>query len=323
MRVIQERDGSNTPTVSYTRGNDLSVSLEGAGGIGGLLARSSGYSSGNWTSHADYYADGNGNITSLIDTNQSIVASYRYDPFGNIISKSGTLADANIYRFSSKEVHVTSGMYYYGFRFYDPNLQRWINRDPIEELGGWNLFAYTGNDSVNGIDLMGLCDWRMEEGHGGNHIQNGNLRWDAETLRPIPHKGVTPDPLTPSQLEELRQAGILDKARKMFPNGAVARAAQEVGVTGKLLKLSSTLAKPLIKAAGRLALPLAVVGAVQDAKAIGQTASMAAQAASAKAEQLQSTADMQKKVNERLNSADDLSDDEITHYMSLRCPIPH
>jgi hypothetical protein len=50
---------------------------------------------------------------------------------------------------------------------------------------------------------------------------------------------------------------------------------------------------------------------------------MAAQAASAKAEQLQSTADMQKKVNERLNSADDLSDDEITHYMSLRCPIPH
>ena len=34
-RVIQERDGSNTPLVSYTRGTDLSGSLEGAGGIGG------------------------------------------------------------------------------------------------------------------------------------------------------------------------------------------------------------------------------------------------------------------------------------------------
>ena len=39
-RVIQERDNSNTPTVSYTRGSDLSGSMEGAGGIGGLLARS-------------------------------------------------------------------------------------------------------------------------------------------------------------------------------------------------------------------------------------------------------------------------------------------
>ena len=88
-RVIQERDSNNIPTVSYTRGNDLSVSLEGAGGIGGLLARSSGYSAGNWTSHADYYSDGNGNVTSLIDGNQSVVASYRYDPFGNISAMSG------------------------------------------------------------------------------------------------------------------------------------------------------------------------------------------------------------------------------------------
>ena len=47
MRVTAGRDMDNTPTVSYTRGNDLSGTMEGAGGIGGLLARSSGYSSGN------------------------------------------------------------------------------------------------------------------------------------------------------------------------------------------------------------------------------------------------------------------------------------
>jgi RHS repeat-associated protein len=158
MRVIQERDGNNTPTVSYTRGNDLSLSLEGVGGIGGLLARSSGYSSGNWTSHADYYADGNGNITSLIDSNQSVVASYRYDPFGNIISKSGSLTDANVYRFSSKEVHVNSGMYCYGYRFYDPNLQRWISRDPIEEVGGINLYGFVGESPLESVDPLGLQD---------------------------------------------------------------------------------------------------------------------------------------------------------------------
>ncbi|MGH7952406.1 MAG: hypothetical protein ACREFE_10885 [Limisphaerales bacterium] len=37
--VIQERNANNLPTVTYTRGNDLSGTLQGAGGIGGLLAR--------------------------------------------------------------------------------------------------------------------------------------------------------------------------------------------------------------------------------------------------------------------------------------------
>src|SRR5438094_6547855 len=135
MRIIQERDGNSNPTVSYTRGTDLSASLEGAGGIGGLLARSHGYSSGNWSTHNFYHADGNGNITYIVNSSQALAASYRYDPFGNAISSSGTLASANVYRFSSKEVHVNSGMYYYLYRFYDPNLQRWINRDPIRERG--------------------------------------------------------------------------------------------------------------------------------------------------------------------------------------------
>ena len=155
-RVIQERDTNNTPTVSYTRGNDLSGTMEGAGGIGGLLARSDGYSSGNFTTHNFYFSDGNGNVTYMLNSSQSMVASYRYDPFGNTISSSGTLASANVYRFSSKEVHANSGMYYYLFRFYDPNLQRWINRDPISERGGVNLFALTGNEPIANIDLQGL-----------------------------------------------------------------------------------------------------------------------------------------------------------------------
>src|SRR2546422_5869404 len=67
----------------------------------------------------------------MVNSSQSKVAEYRYDPFGNLISKSGSLADANVYRFSSKEIHANSGMYYFLYRFYDPNLQRWINRDPL------------------------------------------------------------------------------------------------------------------------------------------------------------------------------------------------
>src|SRR5262249_40845579 len=146
-----ERDSNSVPTVSYTRGNDLSGTMEGAGGIGGLLARSSGYSSGNWTTHNFYFADGNGNVTYMLNSSQNMVARYRYDPFGSTISSTGSLASANVYRFSSKEIHVNSGMYYYGYRFYDSNLQRWINRDPIDELG-FTLLT-TGRQPIPTVDV--------------------------------------------------------------------------------------------------------------------------------------------------------------------------
>jgi RHS repeat-associated protein len=164
--VVQEQDQNNTADVSYTRGRDLSGTLQGAGGIGGLLARSA-----NTTgAHAYYFADGNGNVTCMTDTNQSVVASYLYDPYGRILSQSGWLAAANLYRFSSKEFHVSSGLVCYLYRFYDPNLQRWINRDPINEIGfstfsraGWgsgrgerNLFAFLWNDPGNRQDALGL-----------------------------------------------------------------------------------------------------------------------------------------------------------------------
>jgi RHS repeat-associated protein len=45
---------------------------------------------------------------------------------------------------------------YYGYRYYHPQTGRWINRDPIEEEGGANLFGFVGNDGVDNIDLLGL-----------------------------------------------------------------------------------------------------------------------------------------------------------------------
>ena len=162
-RVIQERDTNNTPTVSYTRGSDLSGSLQGAGGIGGLLARSSGYSSGNWSTNHFYHADGSGNVTYLQDSSQAMAATYRYDAFGNTLSSSGTWAAANVYRFSSQQIHINSGMYMYLYRCYDPGMQRWINRDPLGELGGINLYAFAGNGGPNRVDFYGrsfsdFCD---------------------------------------------------------------------------------------------------------------------------------------------------------------------
>jgi len=145
---------------SYTRGRDLSGGLQEAGGIGGLLA---------WTdngqllspasggaAHAYYHCDGNGNITCLINSSNTVVGKYEYGPFGVMLSQSGGLADANLYRFSSKEFHTASTLSYYLYRFYDPSLQRWLDRDPAEEWGGVNLYAQAPNDPINRVDARGL-----------------------------------------------------------------------------------------------------------------------------------------------------------------------
>jgi RHS repeat-associated protein len=169
--VVQERDGNNLPRVTYTRGLDLGGNespllgqtvdgFEGAGGIGGLLARTD---MGLWVANepfasAYYFSDAQGNVVALVNTNGAMAAQYEYDPFGNMISMSGLLASANRYRFSSKEWNDGPGLYYYGYRFYDPNLQRWLNRDPIEEDGGVNLYGFVFNAAVNLVDPFGLCD---------------------------------------------------------------------------------------------------------------------------------------------------------------------
>lgn len=64
------------------------------------------------------------------------------------ISQSGSLADANSYRFSSTEYHKNSGLSYYVYRYYDPNTQRWINRDPKGEFGFEALHRRTVNPPV-------------------------------------------------------------------------------------------------------------------------------------------------------------------------------
>ena len=109
----------NLPLMTNTRGRDLSGSPAGAGGIGGLLARSYGYSGGNWSNHNAYHADGNGNVTYLASASDGTDAAYRYDPFGRWLAQTGPYASANVMRCSSKPwiAHNgsnTDGLYYYG-----------------------------------------------------------------------------------------------------------------------------------------------------------------------------------------------------------------
>jgi RHS repeat-associated protein len=132
--LIQEFQSSTIPTFhsstnSYVWGLDLSGSLQGAGGVGGLLAVVQ-------EGDAHYPAfDANGNVVEYVSADGAIAAHYEYSPFGETFAKSGDLADSFACRFSTKYWENEGGLYYYGYRFYLPTLGRWLSRDPINELG--------------------------------------------------------------------------------------------------------------------------------------------------------------------------------------------
>ncbi|MBI4664768.1 MAG: hypothetical protein HY735_38760 [Verrucomicrobia bacterium] len=163
--VAHERWAGGEPPVNYTRGQDLSGSFEGAGGIGDLLARSQNVSA--TSDHNYYHADGSGNVTAMVNSAQKLVAKYLYDPYGRVLASSGPLAEANLYRYSSKEAHELSGLVDFGRRFYDPSLQRWLNHDPLGEAGGINLYGFVGNDPVNRVDPLGLDYYEVAPLWGG------------------------------------------------------------------------------------------------------------------------------------------------------------
>jgi len=157
---LEAQPSTPIPSVTYTRGKDLSGSLEGGvGGIGGLLARTDNrlLAIGDGGANAFYHADGNGNVTALVSPSQQLVAKYEYDPFGKTILSSGTLASGNAYQFSSKELHANSGTYYYGRRFYHPSLGRWLNQDPTGLRGGRNAHVFVMNQPTDIYDAHGLA----------------------------------------------------------------------------------------------------------------------------------------------------------------------
>ncbi|MBI5101369.1 MAG: hypothetical protein HZB33_05995 [Nitrospirae bacterium] len=166
---VQERDGSNAVMREYTWGQNY------GGGIGGLLNLKQG------GLNYSYLYDGKGNVTTLLDPSQNVVAAYAYDPFGALITKTGTLNQP--YQFSTKEYDPETGLTYYGYRFYNAAAGKWMTRDPLGERGGVNLYKAVGNNPVNFVDPFGL-------------------HWIAGSFGPIPHThagengpvtGVNPD----------------------------------------------------------------------------------------------------------------------------------
>lgn len=150
---LSSLNASNNAVVrAFLWGSDLSGSMQGAGGVGGLLAVNA-----NGASVTFPTFDGNGNVTALINSaGGDAIANYEYGPFGEVIRGSGTAAKTNPIRFSTKFQDDETDLLFYGYRYYSANTGRWLSRDPIGELGGPNLYGFVGNDPIHTCDKLGL-----------------------------------------------------------------------------------------------------------------------------------------------------------------------
>lgn len=106
-----------------------------------------------------YVTDELGSVTQLVSHSGTVEAQYAYDPYGNRTLVSGTLlSDIGYAGYFS---HAASGVDFTLHRAYDPTHARWLNRDPIGEVGGINLYDYVGGNPISYYDPLGLWTFQM------------------------------------------------------------------------------------------------------------------------------------------------------------------
>ena len=176
--ILQEKIANQQSTITnaYVWGLDLSGTLQGAGGVGGLLAEIQ-------DGEPNFAAfDANGNVTEYLSSNGVTEAHYEYSPFGEIVVQSGEMADNFTHRFSTKPWCGVTGLSEYEKRKYRPGLGRWLSRDPMGESIFFhangrlpdageqlNLFLFCMNASMSNVDYLGFSiEWKYEYEIGCN-----------------------------------------------------------------------------------------------------------------------------------------------------------
>jgi len=173
-------DHANGLVMSFMRGLDLSGSVQGAGGVGGVLAVNFSPSTLNPqpSTHVVCY-DGNGNVVGLSDAaTGASAARFEYGPFGELQRTTGPMANIMPLRFSTMYADDVTGDLKYLFRDYRTEEGRWCGRDPIAEEGGLNLYLFLANSAIASVDKWGLLQCIPEE----EEVDEGTLN-----PKPDPH----------------------------------------------------------------------------------------------------------------------------------------
>ena len=129
-----------------------------------------------------YVTNLQGDVMRIVNASGTVMASYDYDPYGKVISATGTLANVNPLRYRGYVYDQETGFYYLQSRYYDPAIGRFINADGLmsttQKVLGHNMFAYGYNSSVNCVDPTGCCP------HDGKFytsgVFSGQFEYNAE-----------------------------------------------------------------------------------------------------------------------------------------------
>jgi RHS repeat-associated protein len=196
--LVAELNPSHFALRTYMWGQDLSGTMDEAGGIGGLLLTSF-YGVSATNCFVAY--DGNGNVTALANAvDKTTSARYEYDPFGEPIRVTDPLGLRNPFRFSTKFCDDESGLAYFGMRYHAPVLGRFLSRDPSQEEDGANLCAFVGNDPANNFDALGTTKGGKQQKVPTNWEQATPAEIQAEIDRLIK----IGDPKNNQQIKALR-----------------------------------------------------------------------------------------------------------------------
>src|SRR5690606_7564781 len=160
----------STIVSSYIWGPDFSDAQGAAGGAGALLGQ---YNSSGTLTYA--VPDVPGSIVGYLNTSGNFVSAREFSPTGEQINSFGSSAADYPIGYAGQYTDFETGLIYYGYRYYNPRHGRFINRDPIEEAGGNNLFAFVGNAPTRGWDVLGLCFFSDGRWWGCPRI----FRWDV------------------------------------------------------------------------------------------------------------------------------------------------
>lgn len=104
-----------------------------------------------------YLYNGHGDVTGLVDANNTKVNTYKYDEYGNVTEE--TEGVENPYRYAGYYYDKETENYYLQSRYYNPAIQRFISEDTvrgdIEDPLSLNLYTYTHNNPLKYIDPNG------------------------------------------------------------------------------------------------------------------------------------------------------------------------
>jgi RHS repeat-associated protein len=150
--VLAILDGSNAVKEFCPHGPDLSGTVGGAGGIGGILAVK--YPQQANAPTYFLHTDAMGHVILATDQQGKEVGQYRYSPFGRLLNQTGTFTPR--VQYSSKEMDSESGLLNFGYRDLNPRLGRWLSRDPLGEIDSNNLYLFVRNSPSLFLDALGL-----------------------------------------------------------------------------------------------------------------------------------------------------------------------